>query len=262
MFYITFDCMKGVNERQMQILSQLNEIGFVKVANLGKKLNVSAVTIRKDLTYLENQGMLYRTHGGASKHSLYAFERHFSEKENLYVEQKKKIASAALSFIHDNDNIVLASGTTIHYLSQLLTDFKRLTVVTPSLFVALTLCTQDSVNLIQLGGSVRKSSNSVIGSIAEEILKEFSCNTLFLGIDGIDLDFGITTSNDMEAHLNKVMIASSDKVIILTDSSKIGKRSLSKIANLDKVHTIITDASIIKSHQKQLEDFGIEVVVV
>lgn len=183
--------MEGVNERQMQIITKLNKMGFVKAVDLCEEFNVSSVTIRKDLNFLEKKGILYRTHGGASKQSLYTFERNIDEKESLQVEQKKKIATLATTFISDNDYIILASGTTIHYLSRFLKDFKNLTVLTSSLFVSVELCNNNNnVEVIQLGGKVRKSSRSVIGPIAESVLNNFSCNTLFLGVDGIDANFG------------------------------------------------------------------------
>lgn len=253
--------MKGINERQLKIISKINETGFVKVIDLCNELGVSTVTIRKDLTFLEKQGILFRTHGGASKQSLYAFERPVNEKESLNVNQKKKIAKTALTHIQDHEYIILASGTTIHYLSRLIKGFKKLTVLTSSLFVSLELCKNEFIDVIQLGGIVRKSSNSVIGSISESMLTEFSCNKLFLGVDGIDVDFGLTTTNLIEADLNKKMISSSEKVIVLADSTKIGKRSFGKIGDLDVVDILITDSDIPNEYKTIFENQGIEVVI-
>ena len=126
------------------------------------------------------------------------------------------------------------------------------------MFVSVELCNNKNVEVIQLGGQVRKSSNSVTGHIAENVLKNFSCNTLFLGVDGIDVDFGITTTNFSEANLNKAMTAAAEKVIVLSDSSKIGKRSFSKIGDISDVNILITDDAI---SNKELEDLGIKVVI-
>ena len=134
-------------------------------------------------------------------------------------------------------------------------------MLTSSLFVSVELCNNKNVEVIQLGGQVRKSSNSVTGNIAESVLKNFSCNTLFLGVDGIDVDFGITTTNFSEASLNKAMIAAAEKVIVLTDSSKIGKRSFSKIGDILDVHILITDDAISHKHKKELENIGIKVMI-
>lgn len=257
----TFDIVKGVNERQLQIISKLNENGFVKVIDLCKDLKVSTVTIRKDLTFLEKRGILFRTHGGASNQPLYAFEKPVNEKESLNVDQKNKIATEALKLIDNNDYIILASGTTMHYLSRLISGFDKLTVLTSSLFVSIELCKNEFVDVVQLGGMVRKNSTSVIGSIAETILKDFSCNKLFLGVDGIDLEFGLTTTNSAEAVLNKQMIETAEKVIVLADSSKIGKRSFGKIANMEAMDVLVTDAGISKKDKKTIEGQGIEVII-
>ena len=253
--------MEGINERQMKILTRLNENGFVRVQNLCEKFDVSSVTIRKDLSFLEQKGLLFRTHGGASKQSLYAFERNIGEKEAIQVDQKKIIAEKSLQFINNRDYIILGSGTSVLYLARLLEGFEKLTVVTSSLFVSVELCNHPNITTIQLGGNVRKSSNSVIGSTAEQMVRDYSCNKVFLGVDGIDLNFGLTTSNALEAQLNKAMIKASEKVIVLADSSKIGKRSFGKIADIQEVDVLVTDADIQKSDQKALEELGIEVVI-
>lgn len=257
-----FANMEGVNQRQMEIIAKVNEKGFVKVSDLSNELHVSLVTIRKDLAFLESKGLLYRTHGGASKQSIYTYERSVREKENIRVNQKKEIALKAKNYIDENDSIILASGTTILYLADLLSDFKALSVVTASLRVALTLSDTEHIEVVHLGGVLRKSSMSVAGSIAERNMNSFSCNKLFIGVDGIDLKHGLTTSNDSVANLNRTMIQSSDHVIVLSDSSKIGKHSLCKIAALEEIHTIITDSDILEEQKQAIEDLGIELVIV
>ncbi len=250
------------NKRQQEILDILAKQSYITVHELSERLKVSLVTIRKDLTLLEQQSYLYRTHGGASIKPRYAFERNVVEKENINVEQKNKIAKKALNFINDNDFIILASGTTIHYLARNIANFKNLTVLTSSLRASLEICNMNNINIIQLGGEVRKSSTSVIGSVAESTLKQFACNKLFLGIDGIDTEFGISTSNAAEAHLNKLMIESASKVYVLADSSKINKRGFGKICDLDQIDVFITDSGIEPNDLKKLEEAGINVYVV
>lgn len=253
--------MVKLNGRQQIIIDELNEQNFIKVNDLYKKLNVSAVTIRKDLQYLENKGLLYRTHGGASKQSLYAYEKNINEKEFVQVAQKQKIAKAALQFINDHDFIILASGTSVYYLAKIISGYEKLTVVTSALRVCIELSNDPFTEVIQLGGDLRKSSLSVIGTIAELELKKFSCNKLFIGIDGIDWDFGLSTSNSAEAHLNKVMIDSAEKVIVLADSTKINKRGFGKICDLDKVDVLITDSEITDKDLNSFEEKGIEVII-
>lgn len=253
--------MEKLVPRHDDILKELDEKGYVLVQDLCEKLNVSSVTIRKDLNYLEGLGLLFRNHGGASKHMRYAYEKNVNEKENINVEAKQGIVKAAMQLIQENDCIILASGTTMHYLARMLVNFGPLTVLTSSLRVALELCNNPNINIIQLGGEVRKSSTSIVGSISETILKQFSCNKLFLGVDGIDLDFGISTSNAAEAHLNQLMIECSDHVVILADSSKLNKKGFGKIASLDKIDYLVTDTHISDEDRIGLEEAGVSVIV-
>lgn len=177
------------------------------------------------------------------------------------MEAKQAIAKAALSLIQENDCIILASGTTMHYLARMLVNFGPLTVLTSSLRVAIELCNNPNINIIQLGGEVRKSSTSIVGSISEEILKQFSCNKLFLGVDGIDPEFGISTSNAAEAHLNQIMMECADQTVILADSSKLNKKGFGKIAALDNIDYLITDQGILEEDRNSLEEIGVNVII-
>ena len=250
-----------VNERQQQILDLFDTEEFIRVNEISDALKVSAVTIRKDLSFLESKSLLYRTHGGARKQARFAFEKNISEKEEVQVEQKIAIAKKAATLIQDHDFVILASGTTLHHLARNLLDFSKLTVLTSSLKVGLELCDNEKIDIIQLGGDVRKSSGSVVGPFSETILKQFSCNKLFLGVDGIDFDFGLSTSNAMEAHLNLLMINSADKVYILADSTKINKRGFGKICEIHKMDALITDSGISAKDFATLSDMGIEVII-
>lgn len=250
-----------LNDRHQHILIHLDKHKYASVQDLSDLMQVSLVTIRKDLTYLEKEGYLYRTHGGASKKSRYAFEENVKEKEMVNVTQKQQIAKKALEYIQDNDFIILASGTTIHYFARILEESKKITVLTSSLRVSMELSQLTNVNVIQIGGELRKSSISVVGSVAEDMLKEFSCTKLFLGIDGIDINFGISTSNAAEAHLNRAMIEQADTVYVLGDSTKVDKRGFGRICGLDRVNTFITDSKIEQEDIERLEEAGINVII-
>ncbi|SFP59918.1 DeoR/GlpR family DNA-binding transcription regulator [Parafilimonas terrae] len=249
-------------ERHQLILEKLHQEGDLNVISLYKELRVSRVTIRKDLKLLEEKGLLFRTHGGATLKNPYTIDRPVNEKEKLQSGEKSKIGAAAARLIDDNDSIIIASGTTVLALAKKIQNKKNLTVITASLNVALELLQQPDIEVLQLGGILRKTSSSVTGPYAQSILADFSCTKLFLGVDGIDLEFGLSTTSAMEAHLNRQMIEASQKVIVLSDSTKFGKRGFGKICGLDKVDRIITDAGISEHFVKQLENLGIEVTVV
>ena len=135
----------------------------------------------------------------------------------------------------------------------------RLTVITSAFSVASELSTRRSVDVIQLGGMVRRSSLSVLGPFAEQMLGSLSCSKLFMGVDGVDLDYGVTTTNHIEASLHKQMIASVQKVIVLADSSKFGRRGFSKICDMSAVDQIITDDKAPASVIERLQESGVDV---
>ena len=167
----------------------------------------------------------------------------------------------AASLITPKDSILIASGTTMHALARSIVPVDELTVITASMEVSNILASEKNIYIIQLGGILRHSSLSVVGKYAENILADFSCSKLFIGVDGIDLDFGITTTNMMEASLNRVMMQTAQKTIVLADSSKFGRRGFSKIADMEDVDHIITDSRIPPSTALRLEEMGIEVTI-
>ena len=134
-------------------------------------------------------------------------------------------------------------------------------MITSALNVALELVQQPQIEVIQLGGLLRKSSSTVTGPYSENILQDVFCSKLFLGVDGIDLEFGLTTTSALEAHLNRQMIAASQKIIVLADSTKFGKRGFGKICGIDQVDHIITDSGISSQTVKALETLGIKVSI-
>ena len=247
--------------RHETILNILAQEKHIEVLDICEELNVSAVTIRKDLKFLEEKGLLFRTHGGASLENPYINEKAVLEKEKIYVEEKNGIAKVAATRIIENDSIMIASGTTVQALSKFIKPKNKLTVITSSLYVVLHLIHDRNIEIIQLGGYVRHSSASAIGAYATQILVNVSCSTLFLGVDGIDLEYGLSTTNMEEAQLNQKMLASAQKIIVLADSSKFGKKSFAKICDLNAINEIITDKGISSIFKKKLEGKGVIVTV-
>ena len=228
-------------ERHTFILEELLKQGSLLVSELAERLDVSSVTIRKDLTELERAGKLYRSHGKAILINPFANNRSVNEKEGLNAEEKQQIGLEAAKLVSPNDSILLASGTTIHALARNLQN--------------------DNVDIIQLGGVVRHSSLSVVGQYADMILKGCSFSKLYLGVDGIDLDFGISTTDMNEAELNRSMIRTAQKTIVLADSSKFGRRGFARICSMDDVDMIITDSHISAQLVREIEELGIELII-
>ncbi|MDV7185829.1 DeoR/GlpR family DNA-binding transcription regulator [Lutibacter sp. TH_r2] len=251
----------NIAERHKLILNKLEKDGFVTVSNLSLEFNVSSVTIRKDLKLLEELNLLFRSHGKAIPINPYTKERTVNEKVKLNKEEKSKIAQKAAELIEPHDSIILASGTSIIEMANQIKPITGLTVITASLNAGLIISQLNNVDVIQLGGVIRKSSSSIIGPLGEKMLSEFTCSKLFLGVDGIDLEFGLTTTSSMEASLNQMMIKSAQKIIILADSSKFGRKGFGRICNLNEVDQIITDSGIDKTFKERLIELGIDVII-
>lgn len=252
----------NIAERHKLILSTLEKDGFVTVADLSKEFNVSSVTIRKDLKLLEELHLLFRSHGRAIRVNPYIKEHNVTIKEKLYPEEKNRIAIAAAETLEPHDCIIIASGTSVIEFARHIKATEGLTVLAASLSTALILSENPNIDVMQLGGMVRHSSSSVVGPISEKMLAEFTFTKLFLGVDGIDLDFGLTTTSSLEASLNKAMIKAAQKIIVLADSSKFGKKGFGRICGLEDVDEIITDAGIEEKTKTSLLEKGINVTIV
>ena len=249
-------------ERHDFIMDLLQQQGSVSVAALAERLKVSEVTIRKDLTLLEEKKMLYRAHGSAILINPYINDRPVNEKEKHNAAEKRAIGIRAASLVTPDDSILIASGTTMLFLAREIKAQGRLTVITSAVNIVPILVRDHNVDVVQLGGMVRNTSVSAVGVYAERMLQDFSCSKLYLGVDGIDLEYGLSTTNLMEAGLNRAMIRTAQKTIVLADSSKFGRRGFSKICDLSDVDQIITDSNVSPHTLAQLRSQGIEVTVV
>lgn len=250
-------------QRRKMILQMLAEKGEVYVLELSELFKVSAVTIRNDLEQLEQKNMLLRARGGAIRlESNVGVDQHLSEKTRLNYQKKARIGKKAASLILGNDTIIVDSGTTTAELVKNLPADKELTVITNAINIANHLLSKPNVNIIMLGGYLRKNSFSLIGPLAESSMKNFYVDKVFLGVDGFDTRVGIYTPNIEEAHLNQMMINNSREVILLADSTKFKRKSLTFICALDRIDTVITDDGIAPEDRKRMEDSGVKVIVV
>ena len=248
-------------DRRVKILEILNSKGQVAVNELSKLFNVSEVTIRNDLSHLENKGLLIKTRGGGIKSQRAGIDQQLNEKTKLNAKEKQLIGKKAAEIINDEDTIIIDSGTTTVELAKNLGEIKNLTVVTNALNIASQLI-RNEIKVILLGGMLRNTSLSLIGPIAENSIKNFHCDKCFLGVDGIDSKSGIFTPNPEEANLNKMMIEASKEIIVVTDSSKFKRKSFAFIAPLSKINYVITDSKIPEDELKNLQEMDIKVILV
>lgn len=249
-------------ERRRAVLDLINHEGRVLVKDLAQRFGMSQVTIRKDLEVLHSQGAIYRTHGGALPVRTGALlDPSLREKEKLHRKEKLRIGAAAARLVQEGQSVVLDSGTTTTMIARKLRELRNLTVITNAVNIAAELA-GTAVEVILTGGILRENSFSLVGPLAEETLRRLSADVLFLGVDGFDVHFGLTTPNLLEAKVNRVMIEIARRTIVVCDSSKFGRRSLSLIAPPSAVHRTITDSRIPKSDLRALEEAGIEVTLV
>jgi DeoR family transcriptional regulator of aga operon len=254
--------MISIAERHKYIIQMLQKDGFVRVQSLAESLDVTTVTVRKDLKVLEEKGLLYRTHGSASPVNPHIADQNVTEKEKRKRSEKKKIAIAAAQLIEENDSIIFNSGSTVCAFAEQIDPKGYLNVVTSSIKATLILGERENINIVLLGGTYRRKSISVIGNYTLGFLENVSCSKLFLGVDGIDADMGVTTSNIEEAELNKCMMSIASKTIVLADSSKFGKKGFGKICDVDKIDVIITDSGISESMVEIIKNWGVELVII
>lgn len=252
---------KSTVDRRSTILKELDQKGKVSVSNLSTLFSVSDVTIRNDLAQLEKKNILIRVRGGALKIDRVGIDYHISEKDKINIKAKQLIGSMASKFVYEGDTIMIDSGTTAMELVRNLNEKIVFTVITNALNIAVQLSKNNNVNVIMPGGFLRNKSFSLIGTPAEKSLRNYYCDKLFIGVDGLDIGYGLSTPNIEEAHFNSTMIEMSKQIIVLADSSKIHKRSLAFICPISKIDMLITDSGISNEDKNSLENIGIKVVV-
>jgi DeoR family transcriptional regulator, aga operon transcriptional repressor len=251
-----------IEERRQHILSLIQKQGRVLVDELSNDLELSKITIRKDLDYLQSKDLLVRTHGGAlPAHSGALSDPTIQEKGELHREEKLKIAKAAAAMVSDGQCIILDSGTTTTEIARAILPLRHLTVITNALNIAAELARSD-FEIIMIGGTLRKNSLSVVGPLAEDVLKEMHADIVFIGVDGFDIKIGLTTPNVLEARVNRAMVEAAEKVVAVCDSSKFNRRSLSLIVGTPAIDHVITDSNLAPEEVKAIQDAGIEVTVV
>jgi DeoR family transcriptional regulator of aga operon len=251
-----------IDERRQHILELIQKQGRVLVGVLSQELSISQITIRKDLDYLQSKGLVQRSHGGALRiHSSALVDPTLQEKQKHNFAEKERIAAAAIKMVEEGDCVILDSGTTTTAIAQGLKRFSRLTVITNAVNIAAELAGTD-FEVILVGGTLRKNSFSLVGPLAEDNLEEMHADILFLGVDGFDLEVGITTPNFLESRVNRAMVKAAQKVIAVCDSSKFGRRSLSRIVPPGAIHHVITDRNLPHEIAEALRAQNIDVALV
>jgi DeoR family fructose operon transcriptional repressor len=250
-------------ERQQAIASLVAERGRLAVSAVADEFGVTTETVRRDLAVLERSGMLRRVHGGAvPSGALTLVEPGLAERHGTRSEAKRKIAAAALDLLPANDgSVILDGGSTTAALADVLPADRRLYVATNSVPIAARLSASPAVTLHLLGGRVRGITQTAVGDATVRSLQDLRVDVVFLGTNGVSAGHGFSTPDEAEAATKRAMVRAAQRVIVLGDSSKLGREHLVRFATVEEVDVLVTDSEADPGIVAELETMGIEVLV-
>ena len=246
-------------ERQEAIVDAAHAQGRVDVTEISERLGVTPETVRRDLTVLEQRGLVRRVHGGALPVAQTDREPSILQRLGVGAGEKQRIAERALAELPGQGTILLDSGTTTLALARLLTNDLGLAVVTNSVAIAAVLSDHPDLQLHLLGGQVRPHTGAAVGSWVERALSGTCIDVAFLGTNGFSLDRGLTTPDLAEADAKRAMIAASRRRIVLADASKAGLSHFQRFANVEEVSLLITDSRLDDETTEAFDNAGMEV---
>ncbi len=253
---------KNNTERQEKISRLVEDKEeIVTVDELSALFKVSKATIRRDLEELSSQGLVRRQHGGASKAVIKSKEPPLLQRSSLLSEEKKKIGKAAADLIADGETIFLGSGSTVLEVARQLKDKKGISVISNSLPVINAINSFLDINIIVVGGMLRKSEQSMLGHITEKALKELRADKVIMGIQGIHLDYGLTNNYLPETTIDRNIINISEKLIIVADHTKFGQINSAFVADCSLVDTFVTDSGISPELSSAIINNGLSLIV-
>lgn len=251
---------RDTSHRRLQISELVRQHGSVQVAALASRFGVSMQTVRKDLRYLSERGVMARAYGGGIDSSAVGgspAEPPYEAKRTVHLDEKRRIGQLAATLVKPGDTIAIDSGTTAMQLAEALANVE-VTVVTNDFGVLTVLSPKSNIRIVMLGGELRRKNMAFYGGLTVEALDALHVDRLFLGVDGFDLERGITTHYEPEAMLNRKMVEAARQVVAITDSSKFGKICLHRIIALGDLDMLITDRDAPSEIRQASEQLGFE----
>jgi len=259
-------------QRWSALMELLAERGRLEVEDAACELAVSVATIRRDLDELAAQQMLVRTRGGAVAHSV-SYELPLRYKTSRHASEKERIAQAAADLVASGDVVGLNGGTTTTETARVLAlrhsrgpatagGAPELTIVTNALNIASELAVRPQIKLVVTGGVARPQSYELVGPLAAGVLEDVVLDVAVLGVDGLDPERGLMTHQEDEAGISRLLAQRAHRVVVVADSSKIGKRAFARICALDRVHVLVTDRGIREDDRDRMTDAGLRVLTV
>ncbi|MEV5890082.1 DeoR/GlpR family DNA-binding transcription regulator [Nonomuraea fuscirosea] len=250
-------------DRWNAILELLAQEGRLSVEEAAQALDVSTATIRRDFDQLAQQQMLMRTRGGAVAQSV-SYDLPLRYKTARHAGEKHRIAAAAAELVTPGAVIGLNGGTTTSELARVLATRSTLesgfTIVTNALNIAAELTVRQHVKIVVTGGVARQQSYELIGPLAGGVLEQVTLDVAFLGVDALDVSLGASAHHEGEASVNNLLISRAAQVVVVADSSKVGKRAFSRICPIGRIDTLVTDAQLPDAPANELADAGVKVI--
>ena len=233
-----------IEERQDKIVKYIEKVEKATIEDIMSLLKISRSTVRRYLIDLERKNLIIRTRGGALKKKYFKYEFSLNEKKDLNLDKKKKIAQIAKRFINEGDIIYISGGTTTLELAKILFDVKDLVVFTNAINILLELANNSGIEIKLVGGDFRKKTFSMVGQEAINYLDRYNFDKAFVGVNGVSVDEGFTTPNELEAIVDGEVIKRSKEAFILADETKFGAVAFSNICKIEDVDYIITNKLI------------------
>lgn len=249
-------------ERQQAMAMLIGQRGRMSVADLAEQYSVTTETVRRDLAVLDRMGLIRRVHGGAvPATALTAIELGTVEREHTQTAEKERIAKAALEFLPPTGGSVLFdAGTTTARIAALLPADRALFAVTNSIPVAARLGANTGIHLHLLGGRVRGVTQAAVGAEALRLLADLRVDVAFIGTNALTTAHGLSTPDFDEAAVKRAMVASAHRVVVVADSTKVGREDFVRFASIDDIDVLVTDSGVPPSVRNELLDCGIEVI--
>jgi DeoR family fructose operon transcriptional repressor len=248
------------NERQLNLIKLVEELGTIRVSEMSKRFEVTEETIRRDFEKLEKEGFLTRIHGGAISNKKTDNEIPVLKRQEVNIEEKQAIACKAASMVEDGDIIALDASTTALQMTKFLND-KDITVITNSIGVMLELSKVPSITVITIGGYLLKDSMSFVGASTEKVIEDYHVDKFFFSCIGFDVKRGISEVNEQQGQIKKRLLAISAELFLLADHSKYGQKSLIKLTSLNKINYLITDHKMAVNDVRTIRNTGVNIIV-
>lgn len=249
-------------ERRAYIMKYMQEKGKVVIEDLAKEIDVSPMTIRRDLDFLESKDKIIRTHGGAISVQNLHQEIPYHNKKEKQIDEKSRIAEYASSLIEEGQTIILDAGTTTMEIAKKIVGLKDIIVVTTDLMTAAYLSKFKDIQVYCTGGIIQNEIGACIGNKAESFLSNIYADIAFIGASFIDLNRGITSPTMEKATIKKKMLEAADKTVLVADNTKFGKKGFAKVCLLEDLDLVITDSGIDDKLLKSIKDGNVNISVV